>query len=291
MDCTFPAAPACAAMSASGRSERQQSAVSATRGPASERTCRINPRRIGKEPPPRVSIGMPVYNSERWLEQTLRTLRAQTLTDFELIISDNASTDATRAICTGHASQDRRIRYYRNARNIGSSRNYMKVLALARADYFKWASSHDLCDLRFLEHCVTALEAQPDAALAYPKTMVFSDSPGDAMPYDADICAMQDSAAARFTHVMCHMKMNTAMNGVFRTRVLRRAHAMGCFYGADRAMMAEIALLGKFVLVPERLFFYRKSEETATHLMPRSEQERHYRPDATSPLHWQRWQF
>ena len=240
---------------------------------------------------PRISIGMPVYNGERWLEETLQSLRAQTLSDFELIISDNASTDATAAICARHAAEDARIRYYRNARNIGANRNYIAVVAHARADYFKWASSHDLCAPQFLEHCVAALEADPDAVLAYPRTMVFADSLEQAERYEKDISAMQESAAARFTHVLCNMKFVNPMNGVIRTRLLRRAHAMGSFSAADRVMLAELALLGKFVLVPEHLFFYRLNEESTMHLKSRSEQERHFAPDATSPLRWQHWKF
>lgn len=246
---------------------------------------------VNPDSPPRVSIGMPVYNGERWLEETLQSLRSQTLSDFELIISDNASTDATQAICARHGAQDPRIRYYRNARNIGASGNYAAVLDRARAEYFKWAASHDLCHPTFLERCVAALEAEPDAILAYPRTMMFEDSIEDAVPYEQDISVMQDSAAARFVHVLCKMGWNNPINGVCRTRLLRRAHPMGNFVASDRVMMGELALLGKFVLVPERLFFYRMTEGAATSLRPRAEEERHYIPDATSPLLWQHWKL
>ncbi len=251
----------------------------------------MNHQPAGSLPVPRVSIGMPVYNGERWLEETLQSLRGQTLADFELIISDNASTDATRAICERHGAEDRRIRYYRNAHNIGANRNYNAVAALARAKYFKWTSSHDLCDLRFLECCVAALEAEPNAVLAYPRTMMFSNSIKDAAPYEEDIAAMQESAADRFTHILCNMKLVNPIYGVIRTPLLRRAHPMGVFHSADRIMLAELALLGKFVLIPEPLFFYRMSEESTMHLRPPAEQVRHLEPDATSPPPWQNWKF
>lgn len=243
------------------------------------------------EATPRVSIGMPVYNGERWLDETLRSLRAQTLSDFELIISDNASTDATAAICARHAAQDGRIRYYRNARNIGANRNFMALIALARADYFKWASSHDLHDPRFLELCVAALDAEPGAVLAYPNALLFAESLEDAKPYQEQISVTQEGAAARFIHVICKLKMNNAMNGVFRTRVLRRAHSMGSFHSADVVMMAELALFGRFVRIPEHLFFRRVTKESFTPLRPRSEVDRHFEPDAGAPLRWQRWKF
>lgn len=239
---------------------------------------------------PLVSIGMPVYNGERWLDETLRSLRAQTLEDFELIISDNASTDGTAAICARHAAQDKRIRYRRNAYNIGANRNYSAVLASARADYFKWASSNDLCDPRFLECCVAGLEAEPGAALAYPRTILFADTPADGTLYDRDLSVMQDRAAARFAYVICKMQLNNAMNGVIRTRLLRRTH-LGTFRSADIVMMGELALLGKFVRIAEPLFFRRISKESATLLQGRTEKERHIEPNATSPLRWQDWKY
>lgn len=239
---------------------------------------------------PRVSIGMPVYNGARWLDEALQSLRAQTLSDFELLISDNASTDDTAAICARHVAQDSRIRYVRNAHNIGANRNYAAVLDSARGDYFKWAASNDLCDRRFLECCVAALEAEPGAALAYPRTILFGNDPGDGKLYEGDLSVTQDRPATRFAYVMCRMQLNNAMNGVIRTRMLRRTH-LGTFRSADIVMMGELALLGKFVLLPERLFFRRISEESATLLQGRAAKERHIEPDATSPLRWQDWKY
>ena len=234
---------------------------------------------------------MPVYNGERWLEGTLEALRAQTLSDFELVISDNASTDGTQAICERLAAQDRRIRYFRNAQNIGANRNYVSVLARTRSAYFKWASSNDLCEREFLERCVATLEANPDAVLAYPRTMLFKSSPEDAAPFDGDLSVLQESAADRFAYVLCNMTLNNAMNGVIRVSALRRVNPMGNFHSADIVMMAELALLGKFVQIPEPLFFRRMSEESATTLRARSEVDRHFEPAATVPLLWSRWKF
>lgn len=239
---------------------------------------------------PRVSIGMPVYNGERWLDETLQALRAQTLSDFEVIISDNASVDATPAICARHAAQDARIRYYRNARNIGANRNYVAVLKRARAEYFKWTSSNDLCDPRFLERCVGALEAEPGAALAYPGTILFADNPREGTLYEGDLSVMQESAAARFAYVMCKMRLNNAVNGVIRTALLRRSH-FETFQSADIVMMGELALLGKFVRIAEPMFFRRMSEESATLLQDRVAKERHIEPSATAPLRWQHWKY
>ncbi|MGH7626187.1 MAG: glycosyltransferase family 2 protein, partial [Gemmatimonadaceae bacterium] len=100
---------------------------------------------------PLVTIGLPVYNSERFLEQSLQSLLAQTWSDFVLIISDNASTDGTAELCTRYAQADARIRYYRNETNIGNPRNFNRVFALTATPYLKWSTSDDYWAPTFLE--------------------------------------------------------------------------------------------------------------------------------------------
>ena len=102
---------------------------------------------------------------------------------------------------------------------------------------------------------------------------------------------MQASAADRFAYLARNMALNNAMNGVIRTRMLRRVHAMGSFRSADVVMMAELALLGKFAQVPEPLFFRRMSAEGSTARRGPVEVDRHFEPDATSALRWQHWKF
>jgi GT2 family glycosyltransferase len=116
---------------------------------------------------PRVSIGMPLYNAERYLAGTLESILGQTFCDLEVVISDNGSTDRTEQICRQYASRDNRIRYYRNEVNRGAAWNYNHVFELARGEYFKWASYDDLLAPKFLEHCVASLDQDPSAALAF----------------------------------------------------------------------------------------------------------------------------
>ena len=107
---------------------------------------------------PRVSIGMPVFNGENYLAEALDSLLTQTFSDFELIISDNASTDKTEEICRAYAVRDQRIRYFRNQENLGASRNYNRVFELSSGEYFKWAAHDDLCAPEFLGRCVDVLD-------------------------------------------------------------------------------------------------------------------------------------
>ena len=119
---------------------------------------------------PLVSIGMPVYNGERFIRKALDSLLAQNFKDFELIISDNASEDATQQICFEYASKDSRIRYYRNEINLGAIENSRNVLELSSGKYFMFAADHDLYEPNFISRCVEILEKDSSVVLCYPKT-------------------------------------------------------------------------------------------------------------------------
>src|SRR5262245_55195681 len=110
---------------------------------------------------PRLSIGVPVYNGQRFLRATLDSLLAQTFTDFELIICDNASTDGTEAICREYAARDPRVTYVRHDRNLGPAPNYNACFAHARGELFKWAAADDVVEPKFLQRCIEMLDSDP----------------------------------------------------------------------------------------------------------------------------------
>jgi len=114
---------------------------------------------------PTVSIGMPVYNGEPFIRDALDSLLGQTFIDFELIISDNASTDNTEKICREYASKDERIRYIRQTENRGASANFQFVLNEAVGEYFIWAAADDLQSKEFLEIQVESLKKNNEIVL------------------------------------------------------------------------------------------------------------------------------
>ena len=116
---------------------------------------------------PTVSIGLPVYNGGRFLEETIESILGQTFADLELVISDNASTDATAEICRRFAARDPRVRYSRNQENLGAARNYNITFELARGRYFKWQGHDDPIPPTYLERCVAVLDSDPTVVLAY----------------------------------------------------------------------------------------------------------------------------
>ena len=116
---------------------------------------------------PRLSIGLPVYNGEDYLAESLDALLGQTYEDFELIISDNASTDGTGDMCRRYAKQDTRIRYVLQPENLGLARNHNFVFQESRGELFKWAAADDLYGQDLLQRCVDALDEHPDVVLAH----------------------------------------------------------------------------------------------------------------------------
>jgi len=239
---------------------------------------------------------MPVYNGAKWIRDAVTCLLNQSFADFELIISDNASTDDTEAICRSLAATDPRIRYHRNPANIGVFRNYDRVFELSAAPYFKWASCNDLCLEGFLEKCVAVLDARPDVVLAYPKAVLIFAPPGEAeyaQEYDDNLNLEQDSPSARFREYLNRERINNVMNGVIRAAALRETALNWQAPGSDISMIAELSLRGKFVEVPERLFVRRMTPETSILLMDESAKRAGYlgRPDNMQRLRLHSYRF
>lgn len=208
---------------------------------------------------PLISIGMPVFNSERHLRQALDSLLAQDYSYFELVISDNASTDGTQEICRQYAARDKRIRYIRNDRNMGMTWNMNRVRELASGEYFKWASSSDFVAPSFISACKSILDRQPDVVLAYPLAQSV-DGQGetirDILPETIDTRGLP--TFIRVFVVIAKGQYYAVMNyGLYRTSALRRCRPVTTVIGNDQVTLMEISILGTIALVPEFLFFRR----------------------------------
>lgn len=234
---------------------------------------------------PQVSVGVPVFNGERYLGRTLESLLGQTLTDLELIVSDNASTDGTREICEDFARRDSRLRYLRQAANIGAPRNWNAVVHAARGMYFKWSSASDLCPPGALERCVNVLRSDASVALCYGRTQFIDEHErplGGAAEGDIDIS--DELPSKRFERVCTEFRLNSAQCGVYRLEVLRRSRLDRLYPSGDMALMEELALHGKFRLLPEVLLLRRRSQDTFTSMLSPLERQRVYDPGAASPM-------
>lgn len=216
-----------------------------------------------------VSIGLPVYNGERFLDEALQSIRAQTFPDFEVVICDNGSTDRTAEICHNHASQDTRIRYHRQPENIGAAGNYNDTFRRASGRYFKWAAHDDMIAPTFLERCLEPLEDNPRVGIAFAQ-MREIDSDGMAThDYAAPIIWDGGDAAKRLRSLLCSPPDRTYIHrcvpitGLMRADMLRRTRLIGRFNHSDKVTLVEMALLGDFVEVPDFLFLRRIHDQTS----------------------------
>lgn len=238
---------------------------------------------------PLVTIGVPVYNGARYLERALESLRAQTFADFELLIADNASTDATPEICARHAALDPRIRVIRHESNIGAPRNWNCLVHEARGKYFKWATANDCCAPELLERCVGVLEADAGAVLCYGLTRLTDEDDREIEVYRGDIDVQMDRPSDRFVAVCRGMNLNNAMCGLIRTDALRRTGLDRLYPSGDMALTSELALHGRIVLLPEVLLHRRQSPGTFTSMLTPLQIQRVYDPQAVRPMRLIRW--
>lgn len=215
---------------------------------------------------PQVSIGLPVYNGERYLAEAIEAILAQTFTDFELILSDNASTDQTQAICQRYVAQDRRVHYIRNSVNVGAAENHNQVFRSANGRYFKWAGHDDHYAPEYLARCVAVLDREPSAVLCYPKTLIMDGDGQVLYAYEDKFHLDSPVPHERFRYVLRHPKeeMLNAALGLTRTSVLQRSQLIGNYFASDRVLLSEIALYGTFYEVPANLFYRRIHEDSSS---------------------------
>jgi glycosyltransferase involved in cell wall biosynthesis len=209
--------------------------------------------------PPRVSVGLPVYNGAKYLPQALTALLQQDFEDFELIICDNASTDATGEICLDFAARDRRVRYSRNDANIGLAANHNRTFLLSRGQFFKWAAHDDDFPRAMLQRFVSVFdEAPPDVSVVYSRCE-YINADGVAEWIDSDHVDKDDpSPHRRLAWLLDNIHMYNCPYGLIRSDLLRKTRLYGLYPMSDHVLFAELAVLGKFVEIGEPLLRIRR---------------------------------
>jgi glycosyltransferase involved in cell wall biosynthesis len=240
---------------------------------------------------PRVSIGVAVYNGERFLPKTLDSLLAQTFTGFEIIICDNCSEDKTEQICRSYAASDPRIQYHRNNTNIGAPRNFNLVTTLSRGEYFKWSGADDLCAPTMIERCVEVLDHRSDVVLCYPKTRLIDENDVPVQDYEDRLDLQLASPNWRLACLLSNIRMCNAVFGLIRSSVLKRTHLFGTYSNSDVVFLAELALRGPFVELPEPLFFRRSFELSAVKYRSPYERMVMFEPNGVGELSFPNWRL
>jgi glycosyltransferase involved in cell wall biosynthesis len=241
----------------------------------------------------RVSIGLPVYNGENFLEEAVDSLLAQSFTDLELILSDNASSDRTEEICRAYADRDRRVRYFRNETNVGAAPNYNRTFALATGEYFKWAAHDDVCRPEFLRRCVRALDEDRGVVLSYPRTSTI-DSTGQWIkewPPRPGLAVAEPHL--RFREALAPVETHPIW-GLVRSDILRKTPLFGSYPSHDLPLLAELALHGRFHEIPDDLFLQREHRERSVRVYDFRDPHRAiawYDPTRAGKLIFPRWRL
>lgn len=214
----------------------------------------------------RLGIGLPVYNGERYLAQTLDSLRAQTYDDFEVLILDNASTDGTPTLARAVCALDSRFRYERKTVNTGGPGNFNDALDRMDNELFAWVAADDLYDPDFFRACVDLLDDSPEAIAAFSQVSMVDDSGQWLRDLDAAEQARWDNAdpAVRFADIVRYSYGCREIFSVYRRKVLASVEPMCTCWGSDRMQLAELALHGTIVHVPQRLFHNREHPARVT---------------------------
>jgi glycosyltransferase involved in cell wall biosynthesis len=210
---------------------------------------RVQPRE------PLVSVGVPVYNGERFIREALDSVLAQTYRNLEIVVCDNASTDTTAVICGEYAAKDRRIRYCRNPVNIGVHANFWRVLELSSGQFFTWAAADDLRPKTAVEDCLMALLRNRDAVMAHGPVLV--KGPGDETLIERSnaVCLSDRSARKRVAAFTNGIKHNAFAYGLYRRHALAR-----CTFrntpGSDYLLGLQMCLLGPIEYVPTPMIIF-----------------------------------
>jgi glycosyltransferase involved in cell wall biosynthesis len=214
---------------------------------------------------PRLTVGLPLYNAERYVESAVESILGQTYHDFELLIADNASTDRTQTICRELCRRDRRVRYVRHTENIGVAPNHNFTVEAANGKLFRWAADDDLIEPTALEKCVALLdESGLDTVLAFPRTEIIGENGEHVGRWAEQGAVNQDTPDERLRALLEHPRGHLRAGflppsyGVIRTSALRSTGLLRYYYSSDQVLIVELVLRGKFAEVPEFLYLRRQ---------------------------------
>ena len=247
----------------------------------------------------KVSLGLPVYNGERFVGHAIQSVLDQTYTDFELIISDNASSDRTQEICEEFARRDSRIRYFRQEVNVGAKANFNRVFEYSQGEYFKWVAADDVCGPRYLELTVAALDKDPGVVLAHTLSSVINGEGVVVKPEDLKRGAISDQGVSvlvspcdrprNFQNPVPHKRFQELLLATFwcfeifalvRRSAMLRSYPKGPYYGSDKVMLAEFSLMGRFAEVQEVQFFRRAHNGNSTNMTVKARENWSHAPKA-----------
>jgi glycosyltransferase involved in cell wall biosynthesis len=209
---------------------------------------------------PLVSIGIPLYNDEDYVEESLKSLLNQTYKKFEIIISDDNSTDNSPDICKKYTKKDNRIKYFKNNKNLGEIDNFNQVIRLAKGKYFMWATGHDKWNKGYISKCIQKLEENPKASVCFSYRK-YIDKDGDEIKLDKKkLNTLNNPKFIRFIKsiwILC----DHVFYGVIKTDKLKKTRGYLYVLGPDHVLRTEMAFQGEFAQIEEELLYMRIHRE------------------------------
>ena len=201
---------------------------------------------------PQITVGMPVYNEAKYISETLDSVLSQTYRNFEVIISDNNSKDGTYEILQEYLKKDRRLKVFRQPKNIGSLKNFKFVLDKAQSPYFIWLSGHDIWHPQLLEKLYEGFNSSKDEniILVFPKFQVI----GTQISFGYEDTENIDDPIQRY--IFGFNVIYDIMYGLWKTDFLKKLRIVEIF-APDRFLLLQASLIGKFKKIDEILFFRR----------------------------------
>jgi glycosyltransferase involved in cell wall biosynthesis len=230
---------------------------------------------------PLVTIGLNCYKAERWIAECLDSLLAQTVQDFEIVISDNASPDRTFEVVSGYAARDPRIRVSRTDRNIGVAGNLNRVFETARGEYFFWAAATDWYDPRFLERCIGRMQRDPSVDLVASQLASFVHDRRSATTDPRQVRGESDSPVERVVSLLRDNRDGRLFRGVYRADAIRPFFPLGSRFGQDVILVAGVSSRGKVVMLDEEPYYFERNAPGATTFkIPAHLRVGYYEPEA-----------
>jgi glycosyltransferase involved in cell wall biosynthesis len=214
--------------------------------------------------PATLTIAIPTYNNERWMAASLDSLLAQDLSDFEVHVWDDASTDKTYEIVSQYARKDHRIHGHRYEKNIGAVANFNESARAAKSEYFMWGGDHDLYHQSFLSSCLEVLQKDASVAIVYPLTMEIDvdGRPLGVMPDRIDTRGLDPYS--RYSCLIWNLGWCNLIMGVIRRDALMKTRLLRAGIASDQTLLVELALEGPFAQIQNVLYYRRRVRPVQT---------------------------
>ncbi|MCK5033130.1 MAG: glycosyltransferase family 2 protein [Calditrichia bacterium] len=239
---------------------------------------------------PLVSVGIPVFNEDKYLDQTLESLFKQDYPNFEIIISDNASTDNTGKITEKYRKLYPEIlKYYRNDKNIGSILNFSRVLEVASGEFFMWAGSHDLLSHCYISESVKVLESNLNVVSIYPRTIWIDQNDNVLNTFSGFVDTRGQNVICRFNQIL--WANQHAIYGLMRSSILKQTRGLKQITASGAILLAELALLGDFAFVQEAIWYRREFREDENRKQQRSRYKRVLYANKNSKRYFSYWRI